>query len=112
MNLRRADRNFLIIGYYPLGSIANGYGAVPQHPTFAASATGPLVYQAAVDPVTALTYMQQLQQPQQAYLHAYQPNAVSQSQLAQLLALRQAQFAQAQQGQLQAVQPEQVIFIL
>lgn len=112
MNLRQADRNFLIIGYYPLGSIANGYGAVPQHPTFAASTTGPLVYQAAIDPVTALTYMQQLQQPQQAYLHAYQPNAVSQSQLAQLLALRQAQFAQAQQGQLQAVQPEQVIFIL
>lgn len=53
--------------------------------------------------------MQQLQQPQ-AYLHAYQPNTVYQPQLAQLLALRQAQLAQ--QGQLQAVQPEQVNFIL
>lgn len=56
--------------------------------------------------------MQQLQQPQQSYLHAYQPNTVYQLQLAQLLALRQAQLAQAQQGQLQAVQSEQVIFIL
>lgn len=98
---------FLIIGYYPLGSIANG--AIPQQPTFAASA--PLAYQAVADPATILAYPQQLQQPQ-AYLHAYQPNTVYQSQLAQLLALRQAQLAQAQQGQLQAVQPEQVNFIL
>lgn len=90
------------LGYYPFGSIANG--AIPQQPTFAASA--PLPYQAVADPAAVLTYMQQLQQPQ-AYLHAYQPNTVYQSQLAQLLALRQAQLAQAQQGQLQAVQPEQ-----
>jgi len=63
-----------------------------------------------VDP-TALTYAQQLQQqqPQQTYLHAYQPNAIYQSQLAQLLALRQAQFAQAQHGHLQTT--EQVNFV-
>lgn len=91
------------LGYYPLGSIANG--AIPQQPTFAASA--PLAYQAVADPATVLAYPQQLQQPQ-AYLHAYQPNTVYQSQLAQLLALRQAQLAQTQQGQLQTVQPEQV----
>lgn len=108
INLRRVDRHFFIIGYYPLGTIANGYAAVPQHPTFAASATGPLTYQTTIDP--AIAYTQQLQQPQQAYLHTYQPNTFSQLQLAQLLALRQAQLAQAQQGQLQ-VQSEQVIFI-
>ncbi|KAL6422882.1 hypothetical protein ACFW04_010424 [Cataglyphis niger] len=93
------------LGYYSFGSIPNG--AIPQ-PTFAASATGPLAYQAVADPATALAYMQQLQQPQQAYLHAYQPNTAYQLQLAQLLALRQAQLAQAQQGQLQTVQSEQV----
>ncbi|XP_029658941.1 uncharacterized protein LOC115232911 [Formica exsecta] len=86
------------LGYYPFGSIANG--AVPQQQIFAASATGPLAYQTVTDPATALAYMQQLQQPQQSYLHAYQPNTVYQLQLAQLLALRQAQLAQAQQGQL------------
>lgn len=108
--MRQVDRNFLIIGYYSFGSIPNG--AIPQQPTFAASATGPLAYQAVADPATALAYMQQLQQPQQTYLHAYQPNTAYQLQLAQLLALRQAQLAQAQQGQLQAVQSEQVIFML
>ncbi|XP_072756480.1 uncharacterized protein [Anoplolepis gracilipes] len=87
------------LGYYPLGSIANG--AVPQQPTFA-SAIGPLAYQTTADPAIALAYMQQLQQPQQAY----QPNTIYQPQLAQLFALRQAQLAQTQQ--LQAVQSEQV----
>lgn len=82
---------------------------IPQQPTFAAST--PLTYQTVADPATLLAYTQQLQQPQ-AYLHAYHPNTAYQSQLAQLLALRQAQLAQAQQGQLQAVQPEQVNFIL
>lgn len=86
-------------------------------PAFAGTTAGPLAYQAtSVDPVTTLTYAQQLQQqqqqqPQQTYLHAYQPaNPIYQSQLAQLLALRQAQLVQAQQGQLQGavIQSEQV----
>lgn len=45
-----------------------------------------------------------MQQQQQGYLHAYQPNVIYQPQLAQLLALRQAQIAQAQQSQLQTEQ--------
>lgn len=91
-------------GYYALGSAANGV-----FPNFA-----PLAYQAqAVDPAVALTYAQQLQQPQQTYLNAYQPSAATyQSQLGQLLALRLAQLAQAQQGQLHTLPTEQVGFIV
>lgn len=69
-------------------------GASGVLPNFA---TEPMAYQAqTVDPTIGLTYAQQLQQPQQAYLHAYQQpsTAFYQSQLAQLLALRQAQLAQ------------------
>ncbi|XP_020288979.1 uncharacterized protein LOC109857240 isoform X2 [Pseudomyrmex gracilis] len=85
-----------------LGSVANGYGVVP---TFATPATAPLAYQSTIDPATALAYMQQLQQQQHAYSHAFQPNNIYQPQLAQLLAFRQAQLAQAQQlGQLQSEQ--------
>lgn len=92
-------------GYYALGPAASGV-----LPNFA-----PLAYQAqTVDPAIALTYaQQQLQQPQQAYLHAYQPGAATyQSQLGQLLALRLAQLAQAQQGQLHTLPIEQVGFIM
>jgi len=98
-----------ILGYYPFGHVANGYNGIV--PMFAASTTNPLAYQATVDPIAALTYAQQLQQqqPQQSYLHAYQPNAIYQSQLAQLLALRQGQFAQAQHSHLQTT--EQVNFV-
>ncbi|XP_032665596.1 uncharacterized protein LOC116841596 isoform X2 [Odontomachus brunneus] len=89
-------------GYYPVASTANGYGVAQ---TFATTpTTGPLTYQATVDPATALAYIQQ--QQQQAYLHGYQPNAY-QAQLAQLLALRQAQ-VQAQQEQLQTIDTQQV----
>ncbi|KYN39768.1 hypothetical protein ALC56_05813, partial [Trachymyrmex septentrionalis] len=89
------------LGYYALGPAASGI-----LPNFV---PGPLVYQAQTDPAIALTYAQQLQQPQQAYLQAYQPNAaIYQPQLAQLLALRQAQLAQAQQGQLHAIPSDQV----
>ncbi|KYM75708.1 hypothetical protein ALC53_13771, partial [Atta colombica] len=87
------------LGYYALGPAASGI-----LPNFV---PGSLVYQAQTDPAVALTYAQQ--QPQQAYLQAYQPNAaIYQSQLAQLLALRQAQLAQTQQGQLHAIPSEQV----
>lgn len=91
-------------GYYALGPAASGV-----FPNFA---LGPLTYQAqSVDPTVALA--QQLQQPQQAYLHAYQPAAaIYQSQLAQLLALRQAQLVQAQQGQLHTIPSAQVGFIV
>ncbi|KYQ52102.1 hypothetical protein ALC60_08716, partial [Trachymyrmex zeteki] len=89
------------LGYYALGPAASGI-----LPNFV---PGSLVYQPQTDPAVALTYAQQLQQPQQAYLQGYQPNAaIYQSQLAQLLALRQAQLAQAQQGQLHAIPLEQV----
>ncbi|XP_012227762.1 uncharacterized protein [Linepithema humile] len=91
------------LGYYSLGPVANNYAT----PTFATPANGPLPYQVALDPATASAYAQQLQQQPQAYLHAYQPNAIYQSQLAQLLALRQAQIPQTQQSQLQAVQSDQ-----
>ncbi|KYN05409.1 hypothetical protein ALC62_03694, partial [Cyphomyrmex costatus] len=83
------------LGYYASGILPN---FVPG--------PGPLVYEAQTDPGVALAYAQQ---PQQAYLQAYQPNAaIYQSQLAQLLALRQAQLAQAQQGQLHTIPSEQV----
>lgn len=91
----------IVIGYYPINPVANNYGIAP---TFATSAAGPLTYQAAVDPASALAYVQQ---QQQAHLYGYQPNAAYQAQLAQLLALRQAQ-AQVQQEQLRALQPQQV----
>ncbi|XP_011861931.1 PREDICTED: uncharacterized protein LOC105558708 isoform X2 [Vollenhovia emeryi] len=93
------------LGYYALGPAASGVtGVLPNF------APGPLTYQAqTVDPAIALTYGQQLQQPQQAYLQAYQPGAaIYQSQLGQLLGLRLAQLAQAQQGQLHAIPSEQV----
>ncbi|XP_011166045.3 uncharacterized protein LOC105200267 [Solenopsis invicta] len=90
------------LGYYTFSPAANG--------VFPNYATGPLAYQTqTVDPAVALTYAQQLQQPQQAYLqpYAYQPGAEAyQSQLAQLLALRQAQLAQ--QGQVHTFPSEQV----
>jgi len=86
-------------GYYALGPAANGV-----LPNFV---SGPLAYQTqTVDPAVMLTYAQQLQQPQQTHLHAYQPGAIYQPQLAQLLALRQAQLAQ--QGQLHTIPSEQV----
>ncbi|XP_012539059.1 uncharacterized protein LOC105838222 isoform X2 [Monomorium pharaonis] len=86
------------LGYYAFSPATSG--------VLSNFATGP--YQAqTVDPAVALTYAQQLQQPQQTYLHAYQPGtAVYQSQLAQLFALRQAQLAQ--QGQLHTISSEQV----
>ncbi|XP_011700513.1 PREDICTED: uncharacterized protein LOC105457509 [Wasmannia auropunctata] len=88
------------LGYYTLGPAVSG-GVLPNF------APGPLAYQAQ-DPAVALTYAQQYaQQPQQAYLHAYQPGAaIYQPQLAQLLALRQAQLAQ--QGQFHTIPSEQV----
>lgn len=91
-------------GYYALGPASE---AVPSN-----FALGQLAYQAQpVDPAVALTYAQQLQQPQQPYLQAYQPAAaIYQAQLAQLLALRQAQLAQ--QGQLHAIPSEQVSLIM
>lgn len=106
----RLKGHFELPGYYPVASAGNGYGIAQAFAT--APATGPLTYQATVDPATALAYAQQLQsQQQQAYLHGYQPNAAYQAQLTQLLALRQAQAQQAQQEQLQAIGSQQVSFL-
>lgn len=104
--LQWLKRNFEFPGYYPIASAGNGYGVTQA---FATPTTGPLTYQANVDPTT-LAYVQQLQQQQQhTYLHGYQPNAAYQAQLAQLLALKQTQ-AQTQQEQLQTIDSQQVSF--
>lgn len=89
----------------PVGPIANGYAAAQIAPTFVSSTLAPLPYQAAADPA-ALAYYQQLQQVQQSQLQGYSAAALYQAQLAQLLALRQAQ-AQSQ-GQIQTAQIQQV----
>ncbi|XP_054006707.1 uncharacterized protein LOC128891334 isoform X1 [Hylaeus anthracinus] len=96
------------LGTFPVGPIANGYATAPVPPAFVASAPAPLPYQTPIDPATLAYYqqLQQYQQPQQTYSAA----GHYQAQLAQLLALRQAQVqAQAQsQVQAQATQTQQV----
>ncbi|XP_076631291.1 uncharacterized protein LOC143346752 [Colletes latitarsis] len=93
------------LGMFPVGSIANGYATAPVPPAFVSGAPVPLPYQAPVDPA-ASAYYQQLQQFQQPQLHGYSAAALYQAQLAQLLALRQAQVQS--QAQVQATQPQQV----
>ncbi|KAG7190276.1 hypothetical protein KM043_006393 [Ampulex compressa] len=93
------------LGYFSVGPISNGYAAAPVAPAFTPSAPVPLPYQPAIDPAV-LAYYQQLHQAQQQQLHSY-PATNYQTQLAQLLALRQAQL-QAQAQQVQAAQPQHV----
>ncbi|CAK9795025.1 hypothetical protein ANTPLA_LOCUS209 [Anthophora plagiata] len=93
------------LGIFPVGPVAHGYANAPVAPPFVSSAPAPLPYQAPIDPAT-LAYYQQLQQIQQPQFHGYSAAAAYQAQLAQLLALRQAQ-AQSQEHA-QAHVPEQV----
>ncbi|XP_076240976.1 uncharacterized protein LOC143183337 [Calliopsis andreniformis] len=94
------------LGVYPVGPIANGYAFAPAAPAFGSPvAPQQLPYQAAVDPAT-LAYYQQLQQVQQPQLQGYSAAAAYQAQIAQLLALRQAQ-AQSQVN-LQPTETQQV----
>ncbi|KAK1125202.1 hypothetical protein K0M31_006542 [Melipona bicolor] len=97
-------------GIFPVGPVAHGYATAPVASTFVSPAPAPLSYQASVDPTTTLAY-QQLQQYQQPQLYNYPAASTYQTQLAQLLALRQVQ-AQSQsqehvQAQAQHV-PEQI----
>ncbi|KZC05911.1 hypothetical protein WN55_06085, partial [Dufourea novaeangliae] len=97
------------LGVFPVGPITNGYASAPVAPAYVSPAPAPLPYQSPVDPTTALAYYQQLQQVQQVQQPQYQgysAAALYQAQLAQLLALRQAQ-AQSQ-AQVHATQPQQV----
>ncbi|XP_078032968.1 uncharacterized protein LOC144467863 [Augochlora pura] len=95
------------LGVYSVGPITNGYAAAPPAPSYVSPVAAPYPYQTAADPA-ALAYYQQLQQIQQPQAQGYSAAALYQAQLAQLLALRQAQAqSQAQVSQTQQV-PERV----
>ncbi|XP_076166199.1 uncharacterized protein LOC143146079 isoform X2 [Ptiloglossa arizonensis] len=89
------------LGVYPVGPIANGYANAPTLSAYVSPAPAPLPYQAPIDPAL-LAYYQQLHQYQQPQPNGYSAAALYQAQLAQLLALRQAQ------TQSQAQVPEQI----
>ncbi|CAL7938484.1 unnamed protein product [Xylocopa violacea] len=90
------------LGVFPVSPVTHGYAASAVPPNYISPAQAPLPYQFSVDPAAALAYYQQLQQIQQPQLHGYSAASAYQAQLAQLLALRQAQ-AQSQEH----VQPSQ-----